>query len=437
LAILVVGVGARVALMLYATPDQYVFSDSRAYTEAAQGIAAGHFSRDQFFQGIGYPLLLAATGAGDNHWTTIEWVHLVASIATLVLAWRCAATLVGERAALFAAAAIAVDVPLVAMASFSMPETVYAMSVTACLYLWLHGDGGRSRLWLFGFGLAAAVGGVLKGTILIILVPLAIYLFVVSKTKARAAQSLAVVGAGMATVILPLALYVHAHYGTYKVGADNAGFVFMDGKCPWKNNLNIDGTGWLSPLNVQLADVRTRTWTVPFSDSGYYFRAGLHCVKDDPIEVLRSLRYVYYLFFDNEVWPVNAGPLADSSRVETMLWRVVVFPGLALGILALACTGDKRRRLVWLSFVLAPCVVAYLLKSEARYRLPFDAVFVAVSTFGWKTVLSGLLGGLAPAALEVTDIDGYRRWEPRGRQAMHSRLSTRERASASKISNAA
>jgi hypothetical protein len=190
--------------------------------------------------------------------------------------------------------------------------------------------------------------------------------------------------AGAAFVVASHAAFTYKRYGHAHISAPTAALNFVEGKCPSKNNYDSEGHGWLSPLFVQLGETQDKHWPRPFDDSKYYFAAGIDCVKHDPWVLVKSVRYVYYLFFDNQMWPPNTSDSDGISRSYSMAYSAFFFPNILLGATLLA-RRLRRRTALLLTMGLSIVLCSWVFKSELRYRVPFDVVFIpmAVLSASW------------------------------------------------------
>ena len=101
-----------------------------------------------------------------------------------------------------------------------------------------------------------------------------------------------------------------------------------------------------------------------------------------------SVRYVYYLFFDNQMWPSSSdSQYASINRWYGMFFSALVFPGILVGFLLLFRRPFSPRKPAFL-LVVSLGVVSWLLKSEMRYRVPFDVALIPLSVLGWTWLVA-------------------------------------------------
>jgi len=192
----------------------------------------------------------------------------------------------------------------------------------------------------------------------------------------------------MAMCALAVALthgtYSLMKYGQFKLGSDNGGLAFIEGKCREKHNFDSAGGSWLSPLHYYIGERDEKHWDVPFSNQGYYWRQGWECIKENPVVVLTSLRYIYYLFAGNPVWPAKV----QETYYEAW-FTIVIVPLFIVGLLAATRRWDEPIMVPAL-FLLSLFLLSWIFKSELRYRVPFDAIVMVYATLGARAVWHGI-----------------------------------------------
>jgi hypothetical protein len=195
---------------------------------------------------------------------------------------------------------------------------------------------------------------------------------------------------GAALVVGSYAAYTGHFYGKVQTSAPTGALNFIEGKCPAKHNIDSGGMQWLSPLFVHLGETGEKRWSHPFTEGSYFWKEGLECVKRDPAVLATSVRYLYYLFFDNPLWPVSSTSYGALAHWYCMAYSVFVFPALLLGAIYLALR--PRSRLTMISLIgVSLLVSSWLLKSEMRYRVPFDVIFIPIAVLAASWVLPKLL----------------------------------------------
>ena len=366
-----------------------IFSDMAGYVRRAIEIDHGHFDPIHFFQPIGYTLWVAiwrrAAGGG---WWLLKLTHVALVWMSVYLGWRTARRLLPARWDLLALLLMSAQIQWWALASFALSETLYTFLITLLLWSAVRWAEKPDRRFAAVVGLAFAAGFYVKGSAA--LFPLLLGGWAVARTAPhpsalpRIAGHLVIMGAVALSVALAHGTFAYTKYGQFKLGADAGGLNFVEGKCPSKHNFDNVGYSWLSPLFYYLGETETKHWPVPFSNQSYYWREGWKCVRDDPMVLATSGRYVYYLFAGNPLWPVETVRHV-AERLYEALFATVIVPLFAIGMLA----SFRRWRtplvvpaLLYLALILA----VWIFKSELRFRVPFDAITMIYASLGAASV---------------------------------------------------
>jgi hypothetical protein len=387
------GAAIRLVFMFYLhRPEDHVYSDMASYVDGARQIVAGDRGPQHLFHPIGYPLMLAVSlWLTRGLWLAVCVQYLLA-VAAPILMWRGSARFLRERPALIVLLVGALHFPFISMSGFFLAETGFTFFLALLFYMLAR----RPFPWTLGYGFAAGVvfmaaswmkgNNSLFGPILIAWIALA------ALKKARtiagwswrpAVRAAAAFTAGACLVAAVTAFSTHALTGHARISAATGALNFVEGKCPDKINRDLSGSSWYSPLFVQLGERGEKSWPAYFWNDGYFWRAGWSCVRADPGVIVSSLRYDYYLFFDNQLWPTNSSEYADLSRWYGMLSAAFLFPGMLVGVLLVSRRPFAGSRPAFL--LLASLFVAsWLLKSEMRYRIPFDVAIIPLSVMGWS-----------------------------------------------------
>jgi len=377
-------------------PEFFAYSDMYGYAAHGRELARGEFHDDQLVQPIGYPLILALSLRAGGDYALAYWAHVVASWATVALIWRASAhRWLGERAGLWVLGIAALHIQFITLSGFFLAETIFAFQLALLFY-------GLSRFrfpWRIGH--AFLLGLVYMSAIWIkghnaFFGPLVVAWMVCWAIAHRRAgfgriilrrllgPALAFCAAA-AIVVASHAAYTRVHYGHAYVSAATGALNLVEGKCPAKKNFDSTGSGWLSPLFVQLGESDEKHWPRPFSDQKFFWAAGLGCIKENPLVLVTSVRYVYYLFFDNQLWPSNTTDSAGLVRLSGMVYSGLIFPGIIAGF-AIVARRPWRRSGLFVVLAMSIVVCAFIFKSEMRYRVPFDVAFIPIAVLGWSWV---------------------------------------------------
>jgi hypothetical protein len=384
-------------------PDDYVYSDMAAYVDEASRILSGHRGRDLLFHPIGYPLLLALSLHVTQSLALVVLLQFLMSVATVVLMWRGSARFLREGPALVVLALAAVHVPFVSLGGFFMAETAFAFFLALLFYL----VAARPFPWSPAYALVAGFvymaaawmkgNDSLFGPILMAWIAVRVWRSRAYAVPARwkaAAKAAAGFVAGACLVASITAFATYSVAGHPRIAAATGALNFVEGKCPDKINHDMGGTYWYSPLFVQLGEAGEKYWPAYFWDDAYFWKAGWQCVRDNPRVLVTSARYVYYLFFGNQLWP--SGPVeSEWNRWYGMFVSFVIFPGMLVGLVLVARRPLAARTPAFL-LVVSLFVTSWLLKSELRYRVPFDVAILPLSVLGWTYATTALRRRLRP-----------------------------------------
>jgi dolichyl-phosphate-mannose-protein mannosyltransferase len=372
--------------------EQLIFSDMTGYDRRAREIIRGEYSIFHFFQPMGYSLWLAlCRWLAGGEWWLVKLTHVAMVWLSVFLGWRTARRILPPNWNLLALVFLSLHAQWWALAGFALAETLYTFLITVLLWStvrWVERPGVlHAAIVGLSFGLAFFV----KGTAAFFPIFLGLWcLAQVVRGRAPLKSTmahLAVMGLFASTVAVAHGSFALAKIGQFKVTANVGAINFVEGKCPWKDN--TDGKlRWLSPLFFQLGEVERKIWDVPFSNQPYYWRQGWQCIKDDPLVLVTSLRYVYYLYAGNRMFPV--------ANIHRKLWgpyeawiASVVFPLTMIGLFV-ALRRRERPATVAALLYLSLFAAVWLLKSELRYRVPFDAITMIFASLGAMAVMAGL-----------------------------------------------
>jgi 4-amino-4-deoxy-L-arabinose transferase-like glycosyltransferase len=363
-----------------------IYSDMRNYLQRAWEIDNGYFALQHFFQPIGYSLWVAAAGrmAGGGFWV-LKLSHVVLVWLSVFFGWRTARRLLPARWDLLALALMSLQVQWWALASFALSETLYTFFVTWLLWIAVRWAQAPSRLLAAAVGFVFAAGFYVKGPLAFFPPLLALWTLARSRhdtaAMRRGAAHLAIMAAVALSVALAHGAGAYAKYGQFKLGADAGGLNFVEGKCPSKHNFDSEGASWHSPLFVQLGELEEKRWSVSFSNQAYYWREGWNCVRENPAVLVTSVRYVYYLFAGNSLWPVESPVRHLAERLYEALFPFTIVPLAAVGMVA-ALRNWRTALAIPALFYLSLFLTVWLFKSELRFRIPFDAITMIYASYG-------------------------------------------------------
>ncbi len=385
LVLVLLGAALRIAFAIVVHPlDGSIYSDMANYVRIATDIAAGRWAPEDFFQSVGFPLLMAGLMRTTDGWLSVlGWINVLASTATVGLVGYAAAQSFGRTTGLVSLGIAALHLPWIVLSGFAMPETLFGLCLAVLsLLTWQLSTTLRIRDGL-AWGACFVLGLLLKGTHLLLVILLACVLLIRDGSAAR--RAVAAVSVVVLAGLLAHGTLALATTGSFQMTPSTSGLNLVEGKCPSKDNEDSTGARWLSPLYVQLDRTEHKVWDHPFTDSGYFMAAGLACIIADPWVLVRSVEGIPFLFVGNWLWPRGSIPFDGYLRLYEMtfsLWAVV---GLA-GLLLLGGDTIRSTRMIatWVMPVAALFLSVYIFKSEIRYRVPFDVWIIPLAVAGWR-----------------------------------------------------
>jgi len=383
--VLAVAVIARIAIVAYAEhrPQRFDFPDSHRYVQVARNIAAGEGPIESAEVKSGtdplYPLLLS-TGVllGLDDFASLMRFGRIANalfgLACVLLLAFFARRLVGERAAIIAAAILAVDPVLLFFNALVLTETCYTFFLLAAALCFVRAaGGGRSLAWVAGAGVCMGLGTLMRSSNLLMplaLLPIAWFFF----PRGRRGRIWAALLFLLASFV-PLAPTVARNYrlfGAFVPVRTGSGASLMEALGPW-----ADGSPGMDRIEYPL-----------FPDGANEYqrdqlcrRAALDWARSHPGDALR-LAFAKL----KRTWSVTINADAYSSVSYTLVAWGTVAPEFLLAIAGLCL---MRRRRGVLVLLLVPAIYFTLLHmvfvGSVRYRVPaMPLLFVPAGVaVGW------------------------------------------------------
>jgi hypothetical protein len=378
-------------------PSEHVFSDMAGFVRRAQHFIDGQFPPSDTLFPPGEHLLLALSGLLLGGYDTIAvWVHLIAGVAVCYWVARAAEHHVGRGGALTTLLLCVIHFPFIALGGYYLAETVFA-ALLALLFLLMSA---APFPWTLrrsaAVGAVAALGLVWKGNNVFLLPILALWTVgwwvqAEAKDAGQARRCWLGILVGFFTIIGAQTLYFFHYYERPLPIAAGGAYNFVLNKCPGALIVGKDGMRFQSPTTYYTSRQGVQRWDVHLYDQRALWKGGFACVGRDPWVVVASLREILYLFTANELWPVNTGPFETFSARYQRRFALLLFPGILLGLLALAHKPFATDRPPFL-LVLSVCAAAWVFMGEMRFRIPFDVAFIPLGVVGWKRGLAGWLG---------------------------------------------
>jgi hypothetical protein len=358
--------------------ESYLFSDMAGHEKRALDIINGYANAQNIEKPPGYHFLVALSLSFFKNLEAIKLMQLVASVLTCFVVAEASKHLFGKRGYKPMFAIMAVHIPLIFIAGILMEECLFALTM-AWLFLLLLKKSSYLKMGLV-FGLAFC----LKGTHVFFPPLAALWQLALRNCKVdKIFRNWAIFALGLFVVLgLQLAL-TKKIYGTAKF--PSAGAVnFIEGKCEGDSQTDRNGSYRYSPLYSQIGRNRVRSWPFTFQESDQVWLAGWNCIKQNPYVLISSISSIYYLFHGNFHWPFSHTRFSELNAWYGMLFSFFVFPGILLGLLRLA---KCPKRLFAFLPALSLFICVWFFKSEVRFRVPFDTIFIPLSALGWATTI--------------------------------------------------
>lgn len=367
-------------IFIVSPPEMTIFSDMNAYFRRAQDFSTGIYSSSQIFQPVGFTLWSWLVRSLGN-WELFNWMQLFLSWGTAYLVFLIAFKHLGKIAAFAALLFASIHLPQITFAALHMAETLYGFLLTLSLW-WLLRLNNNSKLWTYSLaGFLLVLSFYVKGTHSFFFPLFGLWLFWRNRHDWRLVLKKNIAFAiGCMILIIPHMVWTKQALGKMAWAPRAGALNFIEGKCPWKDNIDSRGERWLSPLFVHLKETTVRKWNRPFSDDKYFWKQGLQCVQDRPMVLLESMRYIYYLAAGNPLWPTQ--PIDRDGWMVP--WQNFFFYFLLpMTLLGLFYRKPNSTHFYEMSLllVLSLFISAWFFKSENRFRVPFDGILLLWSAW--------------------------------------------------------
>ena len=357
----------------------FMWSDMATYMGLASNIRREFFPLRDTFYPPGYSLLnVFILNAGLDSLTLMPLLHWISFLLGIALTTASCRRIYGGRVAYVCAWILALHFPFYSAFSYFMPECFFFLILSGLFFMTARPLARISqRRWL-GIGLLLGVALWFKG--------LAVYsaplwcLAISGGTKpvSTKLKNCICLTLGFGVALLALGFFYRSMYHVRRYVPANGALNFVEGKCPSKRNHDSEGYWFHSPLNAQLERNTTKYWDAPFYDDAYYWRQGWKCVKNEPSLIFTELKEIYYLFFENVIWPGDAAPYAPLTRFTCAFFSSAFWCILAIALFLLR---SKFLDLLHHSVVVPVgglFISVWFTHSEMRYRVPFDGFLIAL-----------------------------------------------------------
>jgi 4-amino-4-deoxy-L-arabinose transferase-like glycosyltransferase len=391
------GLALRLAFGLLYWNDKPLTHDEREYLALADGLAAGRGltydpaldtgTAQQFGRAPGYPVFLAALGAGqidaDRAPRTVQIAQAFVGALTIWLIALVASRSAGPRAGAAAAIVAAIYPPLVFISAYVLSESLYcAIAIGAVLVLQRTVDALDSRnperLRVLReavlFGVIAGLGALVRPAMLFFL-PLALLWLL----KRRQGLAAAVAAVACAVVLAPWTIRNFRTYDRFVLIASEGGVTFWTGNHPLARG---EGDLAANP-ELKVADLAFRAAHPGLSAEALepvYYSAAIGWIRSNPAAwVSLELRKLFYL-----VVPIGPSYALHSGRYRA----ASTIPYLIVLPLALAGLVRRGTRTPVAMVLLAgsTVIMSLVFFPQERFRIPTidPALIVAASALAGR-----------------------------------------------------
>ena len=382
--VLVGALAVRLIAIAAVGPDRLDFGDARDYRAFAAAICAGEGYPERgnlpFFRAPGLPFFVAlATGCETA--TRIAWAKIALAVvdtldvALIFLLARLFA--LGRRLALAVAAAAALHPLFVAQVTDLRSEPLAMALTTLSLVLLLRYRTNRGLGILLASGAALGFAALVRPPSLVGLVAWVLFVWIDSAgapVRVRALR-VAVVGLGLALVVLPWTARNWARFGEWMLINDAAGYNFWRSTLPELDRLlatsdpdefERSAVYLEGELTERVAREAVRAAATPGARERWYWKRGFEQIGTDPG------RWARLLWRDvSDFWRPWLDPVARGR------WMALASGFLFVPLFLLAARGLLRLRsedpslaLLVIVFFLVITVAHSPFQAIVRYRLP-------------------------------------------------------------------
>lgn len=360
-------------------PETFMFSDMAGYLSRGWEMENSIFDIAQLFQPPGFTIL-SSWMRKIGGWQLYNWTQVILSWGTVLLIYQIARENLSRSVATVAFFLAAFHMPLISVATLHYAENSYAFLITLSLLLLMRSL--KSSSWkVFALtGVSFGLAFYFKGNHAYFMPLLCLWYMYKNRDDFKPAlKNTLSLTLGFFFVCIIHATWSAKYYGKASLGPTAGALNFVEGKCPSKDNMDSTGARWLSPMFIATGELTFKEWPRPFTDQAYFWKEGLKCIQENPIVLFESLRYVYFLFGGNTLWPIMDSPVATYFNLWSHFYSFFIVFAFA-GVLLL------RTKKTWSEvsslLVLSVFFTVWFFKSEYRFRVPFDGVFILWASMG-------------------------------------------------------
>ncbi len=371
-----------------------LIGDARRYDEWARQIAAGDWlGRDVFYQAPLYPYFLSLLYATVGHdLFAVRLVQAAIGTASCVMLALATQRLHSNAAGILAGLGLALYAPSVFFDALLQKSVLDVFFVALLIWLLsMRSEDMSSRWGWFCVGLTLGALALTRENALILIVPVAVWLWSSLENRTVASRLLVVLITGASMVLLPVAARNRFVGGEWHLTTSQVGPNFYLG-----NNASADGTAgalregrgsveYERQDAIDLAQAAAKRTLTAGEVSRYWIGEAFSFIESHPRDWVKLLGRKFILL-------VNRSELVDTESQESYeegspmlraLAHVMHFGVLApLAVLGVVAGWSSRRRLLLLyamAATYAATVVVFFV--SARYRLPlvpFLMIFAAI-----------------------------------------------------------
>ncbi|WP_291515811.1 glycosyltransferase family 39 protein [Bdellovibrio sp. ArHS] len=376
-------------VFIISPPELSLFSDMGAYFQRAWEISRHSFNVNQLFQPVGFTLWSQQI-RDLGGFELFNWTQVFLSWGIVLFIYLMARERFGRLAGAVAVLFAAIHIPQAAMASMHLAENIYGFFLTMSLWVILRTLKTEKLSGYFLTGILLMLSFYFKGNHAFFIPIFSLWLLYQHRQNFfKGSLKVLVLGLGCMLVAAPHLAWTQMNYGKAFLGPTAGALNFVEGKCPSKDNQDSQGNRWMSPLFHVTGEKTFKQWPRPFTDQNYFWKEGFKCVAAEPMVLGTSLRYIYYLFGGNMLWPIGETPMRSLFLEWEKFFLFALLPFTLVGALVYARRKDDFSEVAAL-LMLSLFLTVWFFKSENRLRVPFDAVLIIWSAVGYAWALEKL-----------------------------------------------
>jgi tetratricopeptide (TPR) repeat protein len=367
--------------------------DEQFHDRWAQSISSGNvIGDDVFFRAPFYPYFLGAIYriAGYNVLVPRIIQHLLGSISVLLFFFLCKKVF-GKPVAWIASVLYALYPFVIYIEDQLLLESVVNVELLLLFLLVYRGGQNPGLLRWFFIGILVGILSLIRPTFLPLLVILIGYLFY---RYVQEYGSKKVIGIGCGVAAGTILMIAPVTIRNYVVGKDTVLIASQGGINFYMGN-NPDANGYLSSMpgasgvRWEYRDFVDPVRKImghepkPSELSDYWYREGLHFLRDHPVDFIKLLLKKYYMFWSAFEIPNNQNFYSFENQSKILRGIPIGFWFIGpLGVLGMVLAWKSRRGRLAVAFVFTYSIIVTMFFICDRFRmpvLPFLCLFSAVS----------------------------------------------------------